>query len=113
MTVAEAWGITAVSGFSSEAVIRSRDLLGSLGEDPPPALVFMGEDGACRGQVGVVDWRDEEIGHLRLNRPEPPGPGQLKPVAIKLAVGEDEGQQSPLPLLSASISPGAAILRFN
>ena len=43
-------------GFSSAAVSPGSDLLDSFVEDPPSALVFMGEDGACCSQVGgVVD----------------------------------------------------------
>src|ERR1051326_8266563 len=43
------------------------------------------------------DQHGEEIEYLRLNRPEPPGPAQLEPVEIKLAVAEDEDHESSLP----------------
>jgi hypothetical protein len=43
-------------GVSLLDVGRSSDLLDSVVEDPPSALILVGEDGACRGEVGgVVD----------------------------------------------------------
>jgi len=47
-----------------------------FGHDPSP---FPDQDG-------------EQLDHLRLDRPEPPGPAQLEPVEIKLAVAEHEDQ---------------------
>jgi hypothetical protein len=40
----------------SGIVVVGGDLFGSLVEDPPSALVFVGEDGACCSEVGgMVD----------------------------------------------------------
>jgi len=47
--------------------------------------------------VPFPDQHGEQVEHLRLNRPQPPGAAQLEPVEIKLAVAEDEDQESSLP----------------
>ena len=47
--------------------------------------------------VSFPDQHGEQVEHLRLNRPQAPGPAQLEPVEIKFAVAEDEDQESSLP----------------
>jgi len=47
--------------------------------------------------VPFPDQHGEQVEHLRLNRPEPPGAAQLEPVEIELAVAEDEDQKARPP----------------